>query len=241
MAVFMKMFPLLFTVILALNLAANAQTNSGKPKRHLTESTIVKDSSGMVYPYVVWKKLVSSGDYRVKAIDPGNDSTGYLIIKLDSAQKDKRMSRLPKPKESIFFTDGEKIASFTARDINGNKIKLKDLEGKVVVLNFWFIGCPPCRKEIPELNEIALNYAGDANVVFIAVALDGKDDIEQFIKTNPFGYHIIDDGRSYANIYGIHLYPTNVILDKEGKVRFHASGYTVNTPYWIKKTIDELK
>jgi thiol-disulfide isomerase/thioredoxin len=231
---------LFFITIAVFSLNVSAQTTA-KPKRHLDENTVVVDSSGMQYPYAVWKKLVASGDYRIKKIDPKSDSSNYILLKMDSVQKDRRMSRMAKPAESIFFTDGEKIASFSARDINGNKLKLKDLEGKIVVLNFWFIGCPPCRKEIPELNKIAMQYEGDPNVVFIAVALYYKSDIENFIKSNPFGYHIIEDGRMYAQIYGIHLFPTNVILDRDGKVRFHSSGYTTNTPYWVKKTIAECK
>ena len=214
----------------------------------ITENTVVKDSSGMLYPFPVWQKLMRSGEYVLRPVDPANDSTAFLISKAseqekmfqDAANKN-AMSLMPKPSESMFFTTGEKISSFRANDINGNKIKLSELEGKVVVLNFWFIGCPPCRMEIPELNKIALKYSNDPNIVFIAIALDYKYDIKQFIKDNPFDYHIIDDGRMYANLYKITLYPTNVILDKEGRVRFHASGYATNTPYWIEKTIDELK
>ena len=235
----MKKLPLVLVITLFFALAAHAQTDSVKSKKHANKNSIVRDSAGMVYPYVVWRKMVSSGDYRLKAVDPNNDD--YIIRKLDSAQKEKRLAKMPKPPESSVFTDGEKITSFTARDIDGNKLKLKDLEGKVVVLNFWFIGCPPCRKEIPELNKIAMDYANDPNVVFIAVGLDMRGEIKQFIKTSPLAYHIVDDGRSYADQYGIHLFPTNVVLDKEGKVKFHSVGYAKNTPYWIKKTIDELK
>jgi thiol-disulfide isomerase/thioredoxin len=232
----MKKSFLLFAIIIFFTLCAYAQDNANT-KRHLDENTVVRDSVGAVYPYAVWKKLLSTGDFVLKKIK--SDSITYLIMKLDATQKDERISRMAKPAESIFFTDGEKISSFSAKDINGNKIKLKDLAGKIVVLNFWFIGCPPCRMEIPELNKIALQYANNPDVVFVAIALDYKSDIEPFIKTNPFGYHIIENGRMYADIYKINLYPTNVILDKEGKVRFHASGYAINTPYWIRKTIDE--
>jgi thiol-disulfide isomerase/thioredoxin len=237
----MKKLPLVFLMMLFFAFAAHAQTDSVKTKKHANKSSIVRDSAGMVYPYVVWRKMVSSGDYGLKAIDPNNDHSEYIIRKRDSAQIEKRLARMPKPTESSFFTDGEKISSFTAHDIDGNKLKLKDLEGKIVVLNFWFIGCPPCRKEIPELNKMAMGYANDPNVVFIAVGLDMKGDIKQFIKTSPLAYHIVDDGRSYADEYGIHLFPTNVVLDKDGKVKFHSVGYAKNTPYWIKKTIEELK
>ena len=237
----MKKLLILFAAVLSFYINASAQAPVVSKKRILNENTIVKDSSGMQYPYAVWKKMVSSGDYRIKAIDKHSDSTAYVLIKMTEEQKDERMSRMRKPAESAFFTTGEKIESFNARDINGNKIKLKDLEGKVVVLNFWFIGCPPCRKEIPELNNIALKYANDPNVVFIAICLDQKYEVGEYVENNPFAYHIIYNGQMYADLYKIHLYPTNVILDKQGKVKFHASGLSANTPYWIVKTIEEAK
>lgn len=202
---------------------------------------LVIDSSGMRYPYVIWKKMLSTGDYKLITVNQHTDSIAYVLAKLTESEKDNRYGRMPKPAESPFFIAGQKISSFSASDINGNKIKLKDLAGKVVVLNFWFIGCPPCRMEIPELNKIAIKYAKDPNVVFAAIALDGVRDIKEFVKTNPFGYHLIDDGQDYANLYKIHLFPTNIVLDKEGKVLFHSSGYALNTPYWITKSIEEAK
>ncbi|GAC1308159.1 MAG: hypothetical protein NVSMB24_21350 [Mucilaginibacter sp.] len=185
--------------------------------------------------------LILSGNYSLRTIYPRSDSTVFVLHKLSKEEKNSRALHMPKAAESIYFTTGEGISSFNARDINGNKIKLKDLVGKVVVLNFWFIGCPPCRMEIPELNKIVLQYANDPNVVFVAIALDYKSDIKKYIKDNPFLYQIIDDGRMYADLYKIRSYPTNVILDKEGKVRFHTSGYGPYTAFWIKKAIEEVK
>jgi len=109
------------------------------------------------------------------------------------------------------------------------------------VLNFWFVGCPPCRAEIPQLNKIVDKYKDSSNVVFIAVALDEAYAIKEFTQTTPFKYHIIDNGRYIAQgTYGISLYPTHVIIDKEGIVRFHTSGLAPGTITWINKTIDSL-
>ncbi len=237
----MKKIVLLFIIIAACSLMANAQTVTVRTHRvNFNENTVVKDSNGVRYPYAIWKNMVSSGDYGLKADHPASDSPSYVLFKLGDARKRMLINNMPKPPLSNFFTTGEKIAPFSAHDIDGNKIKLKDLEGKVVVINFWFIGCPPCRQEIPALNKIALDYGNNPDIVFVAIALDYKYDIKQFIKNNPFSYHIIEDGRMYADLYHINLYPTNVILDKEGKVRFHSSGYALNTPDWIRKTIDEV-
>lgn len=240
----MKNLFLILTIVVAFSLGVNAQINhiiTTRITRRDSTNTVVKDSTGAIYPYFEWHKLLLSGAYALKPEDPGNDGTTFVLYKLSEEEKSARMLRMPKPPESAYFTTGEGITSFNAHDINGNKIKLKELAGKVVVLNFWFIGCPPCRMEIPELNKIALQYANNPNIVFVAIALDYKSDIKKFLKDNPFEYHIVDDGRMYADLYKIRSYPTNIILDKEGKVRFHTSGYGPYTAFWIKKAIEEVK
>jgi thiol-disulfide isomerase/thioredoxin len=109
------------------------------------------------------------------------------------------------------------------------------------VLNFWFIRCPPCRMERPFLNELVDAYAKDSNVIFIAVSLDPKIQLESFLKENPFKYHVIPDGRSIAADNKVEQYPTHVILDKEGKIAFNSVSYNSVTGHWMRKTIEEIK
>jgi len=210
-------------------------------KINLDSTSVVVDSAGAVIPYNEWQPIIASGQYRMRFTKSSDGNTVYTLYTLSAAEKDARFAAMPKPTDSKFFKTGEKIPSFVADDINGNGLKLKKLQGKIVVLNFWFIGCPPCRTEIPELNKLALSYANDPDVVFISIGLDSKYDIENFLKYSSLAYHVVDNGKMYADMYGINLYPTNVVLDKEGKVRFHTSGYSPNLPYWIKKTIAENK
>ncbi len=251
----MKKYLLLLIAISAISFSATAQNDTVRKTYTwiFNEKTVIKDSTGVQIPYVTWRKMLSTGEYLIRPIDPRDANTDFLIFDkkhgstftfLNNSHKPEERSstiaELPRPPESTFFKIGEKISSFRANDIDGNKIKLKDLEGKIVVINFWFIGCPPCRMEIPELNKLALEYANNPDVVFIAIGLDNKYDIQQFIKNNPFAYHLIEDGRMYADLYRLNLYPTNLVLDKEGKVRFSSTSYPESTPYWIKKTIEEL-
>jgi len=207
----------------------------------LDEHSIVKDSSGLQYDYAVWSALMRTGDYTVRGRTAADGTMNYLLRKLTPEEKDARAAAAPKPAESRFFTTGGKVASFSAKDLEGNKYKLKDLEGKIVVMNFWFVGCPPCRMEIPELNRVADAYKNNPDVVFLAIALDEKWTIEDFLKKIPFHYHIVDDGRYIAqNNYGITTYPTHLVLDRRGIVRFHTTGYAMGTVAWVKKTIDAL-
>jgi len=227
---------------LALLLAVfcvNAQSQTVVAKHPLDQNSIVQDSSGYRYPYVIWQKLTTSGDYIIRTINPKDENPSYLLVKLSEKEKELRSSRMPKPRESTFFTTGQVLKPFRVKDILGNKVETKDWAGKTVVLNFWFIGCPPCRAEILHLDALAVKYKDDPNVIFIGIALDQDDEVREFIKKSPFGYHLTGDGRYLANKFNINLYPTNVVIDKEGKVKFHSSGYGLNTAYWIEKTIQE--
>ncbi len=213
--------------ISAQNKAADASFN--------IEQLIVKDSIGTLYPAAVWQGLVSLGKYRLRV--SADKKTG-LITKIPEAEREQLLAAMPKPQETKSFKTGEKISTFSEKDINGTRYDLKQLLGKVVVLNFWFINCPPCRMEIPDLNEMVESYNANNDVVFIAVALDQKSDLLNFLKSNPYQYHIIDNGSYVASKYNVGLYPTHVVLNKEGKVVFHTSGLARNTVSWIKKSID---
>jgi len=232
------------------------------------KNSIVKDSSGRQYPYAEWQPLSKSGKYIIRPVDMENINDQFIIVKikprpvngaLQKATYSEQISPYavareiikvvdtslwPRAEETTCFKTGEEMKSFSERDIGGNKLSLKKLRGKVVVINFWFIGCQPCRKEIPDLDKVAALYKNNPDVVFIALALDDSDNIKNFLRQLAFydvtfGYHIIADARAIANHYGVQLYPTNVILDRDGKIASHWVGYSPSAPYWMKKSINE--
>jgi thiol-disulfide isomerase/thioredoxin len=231
---------LLIVFVLLLTAAgASAQISGARPTANI--NSVVVDSAGMRYAYVVWQRLVQSGEYWLKPVDSKKENTPFIIIKFTDEQKNVYYARLPKPAESTFFTTGQVIKPFKIRDISGKKLEAKDWAGKTLVFNYWFIGCPPCRAEIPELNKLSIKYKDDPNVIFVGFALDDDSDIKDFIKTSPFSYRLVSESQSYANQFKIYLYPTNVVIDKEGKVRLHYVSAPANGPYWIDKTIQESK
>lgn len=123
-------------------------------------------------------------------------------------------------KESVKV--GDKAPDFNLTDINGKPIQLKALKGEVVVLNFWFINCPPCRKEIPDLNKLADEFKGK-DVVFLAVSHDDEKRLKKFFKKHPFSYTQLSS-KSLAKEYGIRSFPTNIVLNKNLEVVLHKIG-----------------
>jgi len=237
----------IITIILlsVIGIAASSQNTVNIPRPKLDQNSVVKDSSGMIYPYVIWQKMLQSGDYAMRTRfgmkdgKPDYNEVEFMIVKQTEQQKMERFAKMGRPADSQFFTTGASIKPFKIHDINGKKVETKDWAGKTVVLNYWFIGCPPCRAEIPDLNKLALKYKDNPKVIFIAIALDPDYEVADFIKNNPLAYHVVGDGRYFANMFKIHLYPTNVVIDKQGKVQLHYSGGYQNGPYWLDKTIQE--
>lgn len=205
----------------------------------INENTVVKDSSGTVYPYAAWLSMLRTGDYVLKQEKANDPNTAFVLTRLTEEEKEARLAKMPPTRESSYFKKGAKFSLGKLTDVQGIKIDLKNNAGKITVVNFWFINCQPCRMEMPELNKLVEKYASDS-VRFVAVALDEKSEIENFLKLFPFKYSIVDGGRYLAEGQGVRSYPTHVVVDKEGKVYFHTTGLSTNTVYWIEKSIKEL-
>ena len=106
------------------------------------------------------------------------------------------------------------------------------------MLNFWFIKCPPCRKEIPDLNKLAHTFRDD-EVVFLGFATDSEEKLRNFLKKNTFSYHHAS-ANALINNFGIRGFPTNMIIDKKGKISFNEMGGRAGIYDLMKTKIEEL-
>lgn len=126
---------------------------------------------------------------------------------------------------------------FDVTDLEGHRYTLGGLSGKIVVLNFWFKDCPACRNERQELNRVVARYQSTPDVVFLAPALDGKSELEKFLRKNPLGYSVIADSEDLAAAYDVYAYPTHVVIDRKGNiVRWWASA--ADSFYRLTEAID---
>ena len=208
----------------------------------LDKNSVVKDETGNVYTYVVWQRLLETGLYSAKPDEKG----GFVLFRMSEEQikrsmalKQVGMEAMPKPRSSEVFVEGKKFKGDRFTALDRQKFDIKPNDGKLYVINFWFINCPPCKKEIPELNKLVEKYKGQEDIVFIGVALDNAFDLKNFLRINPFNYHIVADGRFYSEKYGVKSYPTHVIVGKDGLIKFSAIGLASNTVHWIDKVIQE--
>jgi peroxiredoxin len=232
-----------FLLAVLIGSAASAQYTIfwNNKEYQVTKTSLIKDSTGKTYDYTECLVILTSGEYELKPINLNSAKDGFLLLRLSPEEQLKRLTESKKPLESTDFKTGKKFSSFEATDIAGNKVNTDDLKGKILVINFWFINCFPCRLERPYLNQLVNEYKSDTEVVFIAVSLDPKEKLEEFLKDNPFDYIIIPDGNKIVKKYPITSYPTHVIINKEGKIAFHTVSYNAVTGYWMRKMIEELK
>ncbi|RDY27664.1 cytochrome C biogenesis protein CcsB [Romboutsia weinsteinii] len=130
--------------------------------------------------------------------------------------------------------DGEKIEAidFTLYDQYGKEHKLSDYKGKTIFLNFWATWCPPCREEMPHMEELYKEYnKNNDDVVILGVAspnLGNEGDqghIEKFLKDEGHTFPVVfDEGGSLVYQYGISAFPTTFIIDKEGYITQYIPG-----------------
>ena len=109
-------------------------------------------------------------------------------------------------------------ANFTLTDRAGKKYALKDLKGKVVVLNFWATWCPPCRKEMPDLEALYERFK-DQGLVILAISDEESAKVDPFIAERKFSYPVLlDPGRKVNTLFRVNGIPKNFVFDRTGKL-----------------------
>lgn len=108
---------------------------------------------------------------------------------------------------------------FSLTDISGNVYTPASLRGKVVVINFWFVGCAPCEQEMPVLNQLVEKYQGK-EVVFLGLTFDNKEKVEQFLTKKDFDFNIVPEATQMIADYNIVGYPTHMLIDKKLVIQY---------------------
>ncbi|MDM9883549.1 cytochrome c biogenesis protein/redoxin [Clostridioides difficile] len=128
--------------------------------------------------------------------------------------------------------DRIKSIDFTLTDQYGKTHKLSDYEGKVVFLNFWATWCPPCKEEMPYIEQLYKDYnKNNDDVVILGVASPNlgregsREHVVNFLKEQGYTFPVVlDEDGALAYQYGINAFPTTFIIDKEGYVTQYIPG-----------------
>jgi thiol-disulfide isomerase/thioredoxin len=127
--------------------------------------------------------------------------------------------------ERINAIIGKQFSAFEGKTMAKTIFSSKELQGKTVFVNFWFSGCEPCMKEMPALNKLYDTLKNDSSFVFLSLTFDPIDLATRVIKLFDIKYPVtmISEAESHRlnNIGG---YPTSLLLDKNGVMRWAAVG-----------------
>jgi thiol-disulfide isomerase/thioredoxin len=123
---------------------------------------------------------------------------------------------------------GKPIHPFDFQDLTGRHWRSSELRGKVVYLNIWFIGCPPCIQEIPSLNTLFNELGGKSDIVMLSIASDQSEVLKKFLVTNPIKLPVasvpFEQIKQLASVGGVIGYPTHLIIDRQGNLAVASRG-----------------
>jgi thiol-disulfide isomerase/thioredoxin len=115
---------------------------------------------------------------------------------------------------------GKPAPEVNISDIDGKKVKLSDLKGKVVVLDFWATWCGPCKAMIPHTRELVKKMDGKPFVFVSISADDKKETVKQFVEKTPMPWtHWFSGPESLVEEWEIEAFPTIFVLDAKGVIR----------------------
>jgi cytochrome c biogenesis protein CcmG, thiol:disulfide interchange protein DsbE len=146
---------------------------------------------------------------------------GILLLFLQSHSNPVNSQRLPP-------TVGSAMKDFSLKNLSGEQVNISGFKGKPIVLNFWATWCPPCKEEMPLLEQTAKANTGNLLVIGVDYA-EEKSVVEQFILDRKITFPILlDQGGIVSEMYFVKNYPMTFFIDRDGVLRAQHLGQLSN-------------
>jgi len=227
---------LLLTVFLSQLANTNGQTNSVNTIRSsfsvsIDENTVVKDLKGNRVPYATVLKLIATGQFTIDLVkDTHGNATECKLreVKKEDAGKRETYMRIPGTENNPKPQAGE---NFHYRDLatmnKSEMLSANDYKDKIIVLNFWYGNCKTCNQ-----------YKNNSDVIFIAANPDTRDTVQKFLADHPLTYTVSPQSTSLIDDLKIQIYPTHLVIGRDGKILNSYSGGLPGIDEILKKDIE---
>ena len=131
--------------------------------------------------------------------------------------------------------------NFTLKSLSGKNLKLSEMTGNVVLINFWASWCGPCRQEMPLLNDLHNKYEALGFTVLGVNVEEQSENARGFINDFPVDFPILLDNRNQVSqMYNVIAMPTTVVVDRDGNMRYLHKGYKPGDEKQYRKMVKEL-
>jgi peroxiredoxin len=143
-----------------------------------------------------------------------------------------------RPQDEIesFTRVGQQMPAFTVSTLEGTKVSIGDLKGKVVLVNFWATWCPPCLVEMPRLEKEVWQKYKSSDFQMVAIAREQtEEEVAAFRREHRFSFPLATDPeREVFSLFGTGGIPRSYVIAADGKIVFQSVGYD-------PKEFDEMK
>jgi peroxiredoxin len=171
---------------------------------------------GRIFAFVLFLGLIGWGIFDHALKEKNNEA-------VVSQHKTAEETAEPVDKHQVGIKKGNIAPDFTLFSLDGKAMKLSELKGKKVILNFWATWCPPCKAEMPHMQSF-YEEEKDHHVIILAVNLTtsekNKANVEKFVKENGITFPVLLDSQGeIGNVYQAFTIPTSYVIDSNGVIQ----------------------
>jgi thiol-disulfide isomerase/thioredoxin len=145
------------------------------------------------------------------------------------------------PESEPMLEIGQAAPKFKLPDLSGAQVSLDQFKGKIVMLDLWATWCGPCRMTMPIVENLQKEFA-DTMVVLTINLQDPRDVVRDYIRAQ--GIHsrvLLDENGTVGTMYGAESIPMQILIDKQGIIRFVMAGYSPRMASQLRSEINKLR
>ncbi len=218
-------------ILLFLTFSTNAQKKQKK-------KVVILDTIGNVTDMYGVLSIMNTGKFK-RAIDDSNETIRYYGWEKNT--KREFDSLVARTKDRILLKNriGEEFLFPAVKDIDGKLYNAETLRDKIVVINYWFVGCAPCEVEMPELNSLVEKYKDNSAIVFVSFSRSNEEKSRKFLLQKEFNYPVVVMEKGLSENFRISVYPTNYVIDSDGNYQYASQGIGAGSIYILEQNILE--